>query len=231
MAYDTYEAARLISWSNKQAGIRPLTEAELTRWIDGGVGELKWAFAYKDDREEIRYIDFPTLISLRLICLLHFDRPESGGVTLKDITAATPRLRELLGVHWPFASKEMWNPSKPVSMIVDMIRKTRSLKPEGEAKYNFLDLQRRGRLDIGNGLEFGEDGIACAWLPVKDIKLDPRFVTGSPCLAGTRIPTGIIIGMVKAGDSIAELAEDYNVVEERISNAVRWEKQLADAVV
>ena len=40
MSYDTYEAARLLSWSNKQAGLPPLTEAELTEWIDAGVGGL-----------------------------------------------------------------------------------------------------------------------------------------------------------------------------------------------
>ena len=229
MAYDTYEAARLISWSNKQAGIGPLSEAELIEWINAGVGGLDWAFTYKDNREEIWYIDFPSLISLRLICLLHFESPDSKGVPLNDITEATARLEEELGIHWPFASKEMWNPYKPISMIADKIRKTGNLTAEWEVIYNCLDLQRRGRLDINRDLEFGEDGIACAWLPVEGIKIDPQFVSGSPCLTGTRIPTGIIIGMVRAGDSIAELAEDYEVAEERISNAVKWEKQLADA--
>ncbi len=231
MAYDTYEAARLISWSNKQAGIGPLSEAKLIEWINAGVGGLDWAFTYKDNREEIWYIDFPSLISLRLICLLHFESPDSKGVPLKDITEATAWLGEELGVHWPFASKEMWNPYKPISMIADKIRKTGDLKAEWEVIYNCLDLQRRGRLDINRDLEFGEDGIACAWLPVEGIKIDPQFVSGSPCLTGTRIPTGIIIGMVRAGDSIEELAEDYEVAEERISNAVKWEKQLADAAV
>ena len=231
MAYDTYEAARLISWSNKQAGIEPLSEAELAEWIDAGVGGLDWAFTYKDDREEIRYIDFPALISLRLICLLHFESPDSKGAPLKDITDATARLREELGVHWPFASREMWNPYRTISMTSDKVRGTGNIKAEWEAIYNCFDLQRHGRLDINSDLEFGEDGIACAWLPAGDIKIDPRFVSGSPCLAGTRIPTGIIIGMVQAGDSIAELAEDYDVAEERINNAVKWENQLADTAV
>ena len=231
MAYDTWEAARLISWANKQAGIRPLSEAELTQWIDAGVGGLDWALTYKDNREEIWYIDFPTLISLRLICLLHLESPDSKGMPLKDITDATAWLGQELGVHWPFASKEMWNPWKPVSMIADKIRGARNIKAEWLTTYNFLDLYRQGRLDIKSDLEFGEDGIACAWLPAEGIKLDPKLVTGSPCLTGTRIPTGIIIGMVKAGDSIVELAEDYDVSEERIRNAVKWENQLAEATV
>ena len=59
MAYDTWEAARLVSWSNKQAGMGPLTEAELTQWIDDGVGLLEWADVLEEDGEVTKYIDFP----------------------------------------------------------------------------------------------------------------------------------------------------------------------------
>ena len=233
MAYDTYEAARLISWSNKQAGIKPLSEAKLIEWINSSVGGLEWAFTYKDNREEIWYIDFPSLISLRLICLLHFESQESKGTSLKEITAAVGKLRKELGTKWPFACKMLWDlHDKHTSDVVYNFEEGRFNNLKEEWKYVYWQLwgERRGK-DTDANLVYGEDGIACAWLPAEDIKLDPQFVTGSPCLAGTRIPTGIIIGMVKAGDSIAELAEDYDVAEERISNAVRWEKQLADAVV
>ena len=229
MSYGTEEAARLISWSNKQAGIQPLTEAELSEWIDDRVGLLEWEDVWEEDGEVQRYIDFPTLISLRMICLLHFESPDSKGVPLDDITEATAWLGEELGVHWPFASKEMWNPYKTISMIGDKIRKTGNRKAEWKVIYNYLNLQRSGRLDIRSDLEFGEDGIACAWLPADDIKIDPRFVTGSPCLAGTRIPTWIFPGMVRGGDSIAEIADDYGIAIERVEKALAWERQLASA--
>ena len=227
VSYDTEEAARLISWSNKQFGIKLLTEAELIQWIDGGVGLLEWADVGEEDGEIQKHIDFPTLISLRMICRLHFETPDFKGVPLKDITTVTPRLRKELGIHWPFASKEMWNPYKTISMISDKIRETRNVKAEWESTYNFLDLQRYGRLDIYTDLEFGVNEIACAWLPAEDIKIDPRFVSGSPCLAGTRIPTWIFPGMVKGGDSIAEIADDYGIATERVENALAWERQLA----
>ena len=101
MAYDTYEAARLISWSNKQAGIGPLSEAKLVEWINAGVGGLDWAFTYRDNREEIWYIDFLSLISLRLICLLHFESPDSKGTSLKEITAAVSKLRKSWAQNGP----------------------------------------------------------------------------------------------------------------------------------
>ena len=76
-------------------------------------------------------------------------------------------------------------------------------------------------------MEYGKDGVACAWLPAEDIKVDPRFVSGSPCLAGTRIPTWIFPGMVRGGDSIAEIADDYGIATERVEKALAWERQLA----
>ena len=228
MAYDAREAARLISWSNKQAGLGPLTEAELIQWIDGGVGLLDWAFTYKDDREKIWYIDFPTLISLRLICLLR-----SAGVSIESINKATRQLQEELGVDRPLDSGMIW--SLHDHNVLDYAGKPRGSEfktQKTEWKHVYWRLWGEQQcLGIEASLNFGEDGVACAWFPTDDIKIAPRFVSGSPCLTGTRIPTGIIIGMVKAGDNIAELAEDYDVAEERISNAVKWEIQLADAFV
>ena len=216
MAYDTWEAARLISWSNKQAGIKPLTETELIEWVDNGVGLLEWSDAWEEDGEEVKYIDFPTLVSLRMICLLR-----SYGLSFEELRRAALLSREKLEFNWPFASQSVWTLSsgknqKNVIWLEDdaMDRVLNAMLIHGASE----------------DLEFDADGVACAWLPAEDIKMDPRFVSGSSCLAGTRIPTGIIIGMVKAGDSIAELAESYDVAEERISNAVMWENQLADAV-
>lgn len=213
MAYDTWEAARLISWSNKQAGIPPLTEAELIRWIDDGVGLLEWAYFWEEDGELQTYIDFPTLVSLRLICLLRFQK-----VPLEAVTKATSQLREDLSVKYPYASKPLWtflehSPSvnnDEVNLIIERL----------------IQFALIVGLDP-SGLEFGADGVASAWLPAEDIKIDPRFVSGSPCVAGTRIPTGVLFGMVEAGDSEAELADWYELPEERIKNAVKWENQLA----
>ena len=231
MSYDTWEAARLVSWSNKQAGIGPLKEAELIRWIDAGVGGLEWEDVWEEDGKIEKYIDFPTLISLRLICLLHFDSPDfpqaySNRVALEDITATMPKLRRELGLKSPFASKSLWNMHDKDTAV--SVGESKGTETEWQRIYRKLCGGRR-HWRIEAGLEYGEDGIACAWFPAEDIKIDPRFVSGSPCLARTRIPTGIIFGMVKAGDTVEELAEDYDVPKGRINNAVKWENQLADA--
>ena len=231
MSYDTLEAARLISWSNKQAGVGPLSEAELTKWIDDGVGLLEWEDVWDDEGEETKCIDFPTLISLRLICLLHLDTPCPRREWLNETKATTQKLRQELGVKWPFASKRIWDlhdNHTPVTAEDLQVDDFKSAKEHWRHMYWQLWAGRHPRSTEVN-LIYGEDGVACAWLPAEDIKIDPRFVSGSPCLAGTRIPTWVFPGMHASGDSIEELADDYGITKERVELALEWERQLAIA--
>jgi uncharacterized protein (DUF433 family) len=55
------------------------------------------------------------------------------------------------------------------------------------------------------------------------IVIDPRVAFGKPVLAGTGIPTEIIAERYKAGESIHELAEDYDRSREEIEEAIRCE--------
>ena len=215
MSYDTREAARLISWSNKQAGIEPLTEAELVRWIDDGVGLLEWSDAWEEDGEMQRYIDFPTLISLRMICLLR-----SCGVSLKDIAEIANLSKRQLGLDWPFASRFYWDLSSDGSIsTIGAIGEAADGVP-GALIALLEDIHSQGQL------EFDENGTAYAWKPVKDVVIDARVVSGSPCVAGTRTPTWVFTGMLNGGDNIEELANGYRLSKEQVSNALDWERRL-----
>ena len=213
MGYNATEAARLVSWAGGQSGLERLSGEQLRDWVDSGVGLLTW----DDIWEGEKYIDFPTLISLRLIFRLH-----SHGVPLEAITEAAPRLRRELGVEWPFASKRMWDYD------------VQDVDPEESEALEYiakgLVLQHVDG-PVPSGLEFDENGVACAWRPVTDVVIYPDVVTGSPCIAGTRTPTWIFPGMLEGGDSIEDLADGYRLTKERVLNALKWEKQLADAGV
>lgn len=58
------------------------------------------------------------------------------------------------------------------------------------------------------------------------ISLDPRVRFGRPVIANTGIPTAEIAARFKAGDSFADLADEYGRAEREIEEAIRCELNL-----
>lgn len=59
------------------------------------------------------------------------------------------------------------------------------------------------------------------------ISIDPRVQFGKPCLAGIGVPTSIIAERFEAGESVADLAEDYGSTPQEIEEALRYESREA----
>jgi uncharacterized protein (DUF433 family) len=57
----------------------------------------------------------------------------------------------------------------------------------------------------------------------RSIVIDPTISFGRPVIANTSIPTAVLRDRWKAGDSISELAEDYDRTVEEIEEAIRYE--------
>lgn len=51
----------------------------------------------------------------------------------------------------------------------------------------------------------------------------PDVMFGQPCIEGTRVPTSMIGTRWVDGDTIAELAADYELAEADIAEALRYE--------
>lgn len=63
----------------------------------------------------------------------------------------------------------------------------------------------------------------------KFVMIDPEIQFGRPVLTGTGIPTLVIADRYKAGESISDLARDYNRPEEEIEEVIRCELPLPTA--
>lgn len=59
------------------------------------------------------------------------------------------------------------------------------------------------------------------------IAIDPRIAFGRPFIAKGGVRTDVIRDRFGAGDSPAEMAEDFGVSEEEILEALRYEQRLA----
>ena len=55
------------------------------------------------------------------------------------------------------------------------------------------------------------------------VVVDPRIVFGRPVLAGRSVPTAVLADRFKAGDTLTQLAEDYETSPQNIEEALRCE--------
>lgn len=221
--YTAREAARLLSWAEG----RPLAEAQLRDWIEAEVGLLEWDGASErdDDGEGEQFLDFQTLISLRLIYRLHLK-----GLAVETI-AAVPWMRQELGLWHPFASKGLWLRSIDyVGFLSSRPASPLTFRGKGGHTKSGIRLgpviEAPGGFAHSSGLQFDADGLACAWAPMDGILIHSGVATGRPCLAGTRIPTRIFPAMREGGDSIESLAHAYGLTAEKVRLALDWEEQL-----
>ena len=61
------------------------------------------------------------------------------------------------------------------------------------------------------------------------IEISPAVQFGLPCLSGTGIPTWILHGRNRDGDTIECLAEDYSISAERVWQAITYESSIRPA--
>lgn len=63
----------------------------------------------------------------------------------------------------------------------------------------------------------------------KILTIDPYVSFGKPTITGTGVPTKIIVELYDAGDSMEDIAEDYDCQINQIEEAIRFESQLQAA--
>ncbi len=54
------------------------------------------------------------------------------------------------------------------------------------------------------------------------ITVDPSIVHGRPVIAGTRVPTEVVVGELAGGSSFDEIRDDYHLTDEQIRAALAY---------
>ncbi|MGB8698054.1 MAG: DUF433 domain-containing protein [Thermosynechococcaceae cyanobacterium] len=111
-----------------------------------------------------------------------------------------------------------------------------------EEMERLVNVSRSGQLamrDTLKGLltrvEWDANGLASRFFPItelvpapesdKIIFLDPSIRFGKPVIAGKGVPTDIIAELYNAGDSIEDIADDYDCTPLQITAAIHFESQ------
>jgi uncharacterized protein (DUF433 family) len=200
--YDGAEAARLL-------GVSP---SQVIRWATPSAPGLAPVVAPMFDRA----FSFTDLVALRVASDLH-----KRGVSDHDLRHGVAHLRGHFGTDHPLADKR----------ILDVLATSGA---------SFLAELGDGLVDIGRGrqgafesvvrlylrsIEFNGDGKPDVWRPPQRVVLDPRVQAGAPCLAGTRVPTATIAGLLD-GESAEDIAADFGIRVEDVQIAACFEDGL-----
>jgi uncharacterized protein (DUF433 family) len=106
-----------------------------------------------------------------------------------------------------------------------------------------INVSREGQLAMAEVLDaylrrvdWDETGFAIRLYPFtrkreleepKAIVIDPEVSFGKPVLVGTGVPTATVAERYKAGESVEELAADYDLKRDHIEEAIRCELKAA----
>lgn len=188
---------------------------------------------------EVKQLSFNNLVEahvLRVIRLKH-------RITLPRVRLALDYLEQEVGVPHPLVRAEFQTDG--VDLFLDTMFHQNDLEEQvPDSDRMLINASRSGQLAIRQTLqsylkriERDEAGLAARLFPFtsseereddpKVIVIAPRISFGRPVLVGTGIPTLILAQRYKAGDSIEELAYDYNCDHIQIQEAIRCELQLA----
>ena len=181
----------------------------IARWVRTGAG-LKGAST------RYAFVDFEGLISMRMVAALR-----AAKISWPVIRKAEQWLKDHTGAERPFASAALWQGGGDIFSELDA-----QLVAPSRAGQRAFDILCDYVIPVANLAFDHEGGAPLWWEPIEHVRLNPKIQFGSPCIAGTRVPTSAVYGSVIAGDSKESMPDDYGITMEQVEAALDWESRL-----
>lgn len=201
--YRIGEAARYAKTTAQTAG----------RWHGGGVSPV---LPPRKDRAELSYMQ---LIELAVVAAMR-----SEGVKLKAIRAAREYVAGTLNSEFPFAEYRFKTDGTHLIVNYEQVDPTAGVdkllyaSQGGQLGWKEI-LDRRLR-----EFEYEDDGIVIRWHvggSDSDVVIDPRVSFGAPMISGAA--TWALRGRWDAGESVADIADDFELSPDSVADALRFE--------
>jgi uncharacterized protein (DUF433 family) len=205
-AYRVFEAARYARTTQQTIG-----NWERIR------GNRRGAVSTRSEREGLSYLQ---LIEVGVVAAMR-----KSGVTLEKIREAREYLRSEFHADFPFARYRFKTDGKTLLMDYDQLieadkEKLLALNENGQLAWNQIlsELLHEFEYDaeIGTVLRWRVDGYD------SPVRLDPRVAFGTPHVNG--IATWILRERWKSGESLADIAGDYDLPLHCVSAALHFEQ-------
>lgn len=145
-------------------------------------------------------------------------------VEMSAIRSALGFLGQRLGIEHPLVDQKMATDGKDLFI---------------ERYGNLLNISRQGQLEMRDvvaiylsRIEWDRLAVPVSLFPFtrpryeespRLVRVDPRVQFGRPCIARTGIPTAIITERYRSGESVEQLADNYEQAVAAIEEAIRFE--------
>ena len=171
---------------------------------------------------DLRQLSFTNLVEAHVLAATR----RKYGVKLQNIRSAVDYLRKHYQIDHPLADARL--KTDGLSLFIENLGEIVNVTMQGQIAMREIietHLQR---------VEHDKEGLASRLFPFtrhgqplatqpRSVVIDPLIAFGRPVLAGTGIPTAVLVSRYKAGESIIELADDYRCEQPQIEEAIRCE--------
>ena len=200
-----------------------LAESTVRYWVTGKGGEYKPVIVPASK-------SIPTLLSFLNLVEVHVlgAMTREYEVKLPKVRSAVDFLKRKFKSAHPLINHDF--ATDGLSLFIEHFGKLINASEDGQIAIREVLAAALKRI------EWDDKGLPIKLFPFthSDIKNSPRIIViqpglafGLPVIAGTCIPTEIIAERYKAGDSVKELAVDYDRQETEIEEAIRCELKAA----
>jgi uncharacterized protein (DUF433 family) len=222
-AYSVTDAARYLR----------IPKVTLQSWLKGRSystksGQQSFETLIQRPNSESPQLSFINLVEAHVLRIIR----NTHHVKLDKIRKALDYMSQAFDVDHPLVIERFQTDG--VDLFVEQII-------EGQ-KTELINVARGGQLAMRQALkhfltrvEWDREGIASRFFPVIElipepesdrvIFLDPSIRFGKPVIAGKGVPTDIIAELYNAGDSIHDIAEEYDCSPLQVTVAIQFESQ------
>jgi uncharacterized protein (DUF433 family) len=167
-----------------------------------------------------RMLSFRNLVEMHVLAVLRREK----RVSLGDVRKVITELRKDVDEPHPLLSKKLLADENR-RVFVERVGRIINMSADGQVEMRAVVEQHLARIDRD------DRGIPVRLFPfttakpdetARAVSIDPCVQFGQPCLAGTRIKTNILAERIKAGDTVVELAADYDRPQHEIEAALRY---------
>lgn len=193
---------------------------QVRRWfVDTPARDPLFSVERLDGESVLTFHDLVTALLVRSF--------RDSGVSMQLIRRCASVAAKELGTERPFASRRFYTDGRTI--LLDIGQRS------GEPGAELLDLATRQGVfrkviaPFLSNVEYDIDESAVRWWPQgrrARVVVDPERAFGAPVLARSGIPTRVLAGPYRSGDTAAKIASWYDIPRAEVLAAVRFEAKL-----